>query len=29
MAQIDGDLLYGYGDDLRHIFFQFPVAMEE
>ena len=29
MALIDGDSLYGYGDDLRHMFFQFPVAPEE
>ena len=29
LAQIDGDSLCGYGDDLRHMFFQFPVAPEE
>jgi hypothetical protein len=29
LAQIDGDSLYGYGNVLRHMFFQFPVAPEE
>ena len=29
LAQIDGDSLYVYGDDLPHMFFQFPVAPEE
>jgi hypothetical protein len=29
LAQIDGDSLYGYGNDLCHMFFQFPVAPEK